>query len=143
MSARWAFACNARRFRRDAPFGRLGMPNQGDMFLKHNEICSPPKTVSGNLEKLNVIRPKYILKKEPSMEPHSSDTGREQLPEAEPLLMTEEEIARSLRVSRRHLVNLRNRGDIPYVPLSKRRIGYRREAVLKALILLETTGPVA
>ena len=45
---------------------------------------------------------------------------------------TEEELAKELRVSQRHLINLRNRRLIPFVRLG-RLIRYDRRAVAKAL----------
>ena len=45
---------------------------------------------------------------------------------------TEEELARELRVSQRHLINLRNRRLIPFVRLG-RLIRYNRAAVEKAI----------
>ena len=45
---------------------------------------------------------------------------------------TEEELAKELRVSQRHLINLRNRRLIPFVRLG-RLIRYNRAAVEKAI----------
>ena len=45
---------------------------------------------------------------------------------------TEEELAKELRVSQRHLINLRNRRLIPYIKLG-RLIRYDRAAVQKAI----------